>query len=153
MHFTAKDYTESTTQAIENGLDVIFQTSYDHYPLFFDAFEKGLIDETAIDEAVRRVLRAKFKLGLFENPYVDAGEAEKWNGSAENRQLAHNAALESIVLLKNEKHLLPLDKNIQSIAVIGVDAAEARLGGYSGPGNNPVSILKGLENKVGKPVP
>ncbi|MCB0653353.1 MAG: glycoside hydrolase family 3 C-terminal domain-containing protein [Saprospiraceae bacterium] len=150
LHFTAKDYTESTTQAIENGLDVIFQTSYDHYPLFFDAFEKGLIDETAIDEAVRRVLRAKFKLGLFENPYVDAGEAEKWNGSAENRQLAHNAALESIVLLKNEKHLLPLDKNIQSIAVIGVDAAEARLGGYSGPGNNPVSILKGLENKVGK---
>jgi beta-glucosidase len=149
LHFTAKDYTESTEQAIENGLDVIFQTSYDHYPLFYAAFEKGLVDEAAMDEAVRRVLRAKFKLGLFETPYIDSKEAEKWNGSKENRALAKKAALESIVLLKNEQNILPLDKSIKSIAVIGMDAEEARLGGYSGPGINPVSILQGINNKVG----
>ncbi len=150
LHFTAKDYAESTEQAIENGLDVIFQTSYDHYPLFFEAFEKGMIDEASMNEAVRRVLHAKFKLGLFENPYLDVQEAEKWNGIKKHRLLAKRAAQESIVLLKNEQKILPLDKSIKSIAVIGVDAEEARLGGYSGPGNNPVGILEGIKNKVGK---
>lgn len=149
LHFTAKDYPESTDQAIENGLDVIFQTSYDHYPLFYEAFEKGLIEQAAIDEAVRRVLRAKFKLGLFENPYVDSADTKIWNGSPEHRELAKKAALKSIVLLKNEDQILPLDKNLPSIAIIGVDAEEARLGGYSGPGNNPVSILEGIREKVG----
>ena len=156
LHFTAKNYAESTEQAIENGLDVILQTSYDHYPLFYEAFEKGMIDDDAINEAVRRVLIAKFKLGLFENPYVNPDEATKWNGSKEHRALAKKAAQESIVLLKNvclpgqEKHTLPLDKNLESVAVIGVDAEEARLGGYSGPGNYPVSILQGIKNKVGE---
>ncbi len=149
LHFTARNYAESTQQALENGLDVIFQTSYDHYPLFWEAFEKGMIAEAAIDEAVRRVLRAKFRLGLFENPYVDPAEAGKWNGSPEHRKLARKAARESIVLLKNNENTLPLDKRIRSIAVIGSDAAEARLGGYSGPGIDPVSILKGIENRVG----
>ncbi len=148
LHFTAHNYAESTEQAIEGGLDVIFQTSYDHYPLFWEAFEKGMIDETTIDEAVRRVLRAKFKLGLFENPYIDVEEAEKWNGSGVHREIARKAAQESIVLLKNENNVLPISKSIKSIAVIGVDAEEARLGGYSGPGNNPVSILEGIKNKL-----
>ena len=148
LHFTAHNYAESTEQAIEGGLDVIFQTSYDHYPLFWEAFEKGMIDEAAIDEAVRRVLRAKFKLGLFENPYIDVEETEKWNGSGVHREIARKAAQESIVLLKNENNVLPISKSIKSIAVIGVDAEEARLGGYSGPGNNPVSILEGIKNKL-----
>lgn len=148
LHFTAHNYAESTEQAIENGLDVIFQTSYDHYPLFWEAFEKGMIDEAAIDEAVRRVLRAKFKLGLFENPYVDITKATKGNSTKEHREIAKQAALKSVVLLKNEKQTLPLKPNTSSIAVIGVDAVEARLGGYSGPGNNPVSILDGIKTKV-----
>ncbi|WP_167618653.1 glycoside hydrolase family 3 C-terminal domain-containing protein [Maribellus sediminis] len=148
LHFTAHNYAESTEQAIENGLDVIFQTSYDHYPLFWEAFEKGMIDEAAIDEAVRRVLRAKFKLGLFENPYVDVTEAEKGNSSKAHREIAKQAALKSVVLLKNEHETLPLNPGISSIAVIGVDAEEARLGGYSGPGNNPTSILDGIRNKA-----
>ena len=150
LHFTAKNYAESTKQAIENGLDAIFQTSYDHYPLFYEAFEKGIIDETAINESVRRVLYAKFKLGLFESPYIDVKEAKKWNDSKEHKELAKKAALESIVLLKNSKQTLPLNKTIKSIAIIGTDATEARLGGYSGPGNNPVSILAGIENKIGE---
>jgi len=149
LHFTAKDYAESTQQAIEGGLDVIFQTSYDHYPLFFEAFEKGMIDKKAIDEAVRRVLYAKFKLGLFENPYVSIEDLEKNNSIAQNKRLAKKAALESIVLLKNEAQTLPIKKDIKSMAVIGPDADDARLGGYSGPGNNPVSILQGIKHKVG----
>jgi len=150
LHFTAKNYAESTKQSIENGLDVILQTSYDHYPLFYEAFEKGIIDEADIDEAVRRVLRAKFKYGLFENPYVDTNETEKWNGCIKHRTLAKKAAQESIVLLKNISNTLPLNKTIKSIALIGPETEEARLGGYSGPGIKPVSILKGIENKIGK---
>jgi beta-glucosidase len=152
LHFTAKDYAESTQQAIEDGLDVIFQTSYDHYTLFYEAFEKGMINEASIDEAVRRVLRAKFKLGLFENPYIDPEDASKWNGTKENRELAKKASLESMVLLKNDNQTLPLSKTVKSVAIIGTDAEEARLGGYSGPGNKPVSILEGLKTKLGKSV-
>ena len=150
LHFTAKDYAESTEQAIENGLDVIFQTSYDHYPLFYEAFEKGMVDEEKLDEAVRRVLRAKFKLGLFENPYVNPEEANKWDGIEKHRLIAKKAARESIVLLKNEDKTLPINKDIKSIAIIGTDAVEARLGGYSGPGTQTISILGGIKNKIGK---
>ena len=149
LHYTAKNYAESTQQAVEGGLDVIFQTAYEHYPLFYEAFEKGMIDQRAIDEGVRRVLRAKFKLGLFEDPYIGVADAERWNGTAKNRALAKEAALKSIVLLKNNSQTLPLNKSIKRLAIIGVDAEEARLGGYSGPGNQPVSILKGIENKLG----
>ena len=129
-------------------MDVIFQTSYDHKRLFYPAFENGNIDETKLDEAVRRVLRAKFKLGLFENPYIDPEDAAKWNGTKEHRKIAKKASLESIVLLKNEDETLPISKGVKSIAIIGTDAVEARLGGYSGPGNKPVSILDGIKNKL-----
>jgi beta-glucosidase len=149
LHFTAKDYAEATKQAIEAGLDVIFQTSYDHYPLFYEAFEKGLISEDAINRAVRRVLYAKFKLGLFDNPYIDIEALAKKNHLKNHRVLAKKAALESIVLLKNDDNLLPLKSNLRSIAVLGPEANEVRLGGYSGPGNNPVSILDGIKSKVG----
>ena len=131
LHFTSKDYADSGEQSIENGLDVIFQTSYDHKKLFYPAFERGDVDEKALNEAVRRVLRAKFKLGLFENPYVNPKEAIKYNGTKEHRQIAKRAAQESTVLLKNEGNILPLSKDLKSMALIGVDAVEARLGGYS----------------------
>lgn len=152
LHFTAKDYAQSTQQAIEGGLDVIFQTSYSHYPLFFEAFEKGMIKEKAINDAVKRVLYAKFKLGLFENPYVSIASLDNNNSVLINKDLAKRAAQESIVLLKNETEVLPLRKDIKSIAVLGPDANAARLGGYSGPGNDPVSILQGIKNKVGDDV-
>ena len=152
LHFTAKDYPESTARSITNGLDVIFQTSYDHYKLFSPPFYDGRIDPKVIDQAVSRVLRNKFELGLFDNPYIDAKEAGKWNGHPYHRQLTNKAAKESIVLLKNEKQTLPFSKTIKSIAVIGPDAKEGRLGDYSGPGINPVSIFDGIKNKLGKKV-
>lgn len=150
LHFTAKDYPESTANAVNNGLDVIFQTSYDHYKLFSPPFYDGRINERTIDSAVSRVLRAKFELGLFDHPYVDPQEAGKWNGNPLHRELSRKAAEESVVLLKNDQQVLPLAKTIRSVAVIGSDAEEARLGGYSGPGNSPVSILQGIRNKLGK---
>ncbi len=152
LHFTAKDYPGSTASSITNGLDVIFQTSYDHYKLFSPPFYDGRIDPKVIDQAVTRVLRNKFELGLFDDPYIDAREAGVWNGHVTHRQLTKEAAKESIVLLKNEKKTLPLSTGIKSIAVIGADAVEARLGGYSGPGINRVSILDGIKNKLGKKV-
>ena len=152
LHFTAKDYPESTARSITNGLDVLFQTSYDHYKLFSPPFYDGRIDPKVIDQAVSRVLRNKFELGLFDNPYIDAKEAGKWNGHPAHRQLTNLAAKESIVLLKNEKQTLPLAKTIKSIAVIGPDAKEGRLGDYSGPGINPVTIFDGIKNKLGKQV-
>ena len=148
LHFTAEGYDDATAQAFINGLDVIFQTSYDHYPLFMKAFKDGLIPENVINNAVRRVLKAKFELGLFENPYVDPENAGKINGCKKHRELTYKAACESIVLLKNKNSLLPISDKVKSIAVIGQDADEARLGGYSGPGINPVSILDGLRNRL-----
>lgn len=149
LHFTAKDYSDATAKSITNGLDVIFQTSMDHDYLFYPPFFNGDIRQSVIDSAVYRVLKKKFELGLFENPYVDPLVAKKWNGHANHRALAKKAALESIVLLKNENATLPVSKNIKSIAVIGPEAEECRLGGYSGPGNNKVSLLKGIKNIVG----
>ncbi len=150
LHFTAHDYADATAQSIEAGLDVIFQTSIEHEALFAPPFYDGSISPSAVDEAVARVLRMKFELGLFENPYVEPEQAARWNGHAAHRALAEKAALESIVLLKNEAGVLPLSKSVRSIAVIGPDAAEARLGGYSGPGNDKVSILEGIRARAGR---
>ncbi|MEI6678946.1 MAG: glycoside hydrolase family 3 N-terminal domain-containing protein, partial [Mariniphaga sp.] len=145
LHFTAADYAESARNAVENGLDVFFQGSYDHYPLFWKPFETGMISQKSIDNAVRRILRAKFELGLFENPYVDPEQAKIWNNHPTHRVLALKAAEEALVLLKNDKNVLPVSAKVKSIAIIGKDAEEARLGGYSGPGVNNVSILDGIK--------
>lgn len=147
LHFTAADYAESGKKSIENGLDVIFQTAYEHHTLFDKYFWDGSINPAVIDSAVARVLRVKFELGLFEKPYVNENDVEKWTAT-EHRELAKEAAIRSIVLLKNDKQLLPLNKSLKKIAVIGVDATEARLGGYSGPGNNKISILAGIKQKA-----
>ncbi len=152
LHFTAADNAIAGEQSINAGLDVIFQTEYEHSALFIPHFLDGGIDIKRIDDAVSRVLTAKFELGLFEHPYVTEVELEQWKDRGEHKALAREAARESIVLLKNEKKLLPLDSKVHSIAVIGVDAEEARLGGYSGPGNGKVSILDGIRQRAGKGV-
>jgi len=155
LHFTTADYTESGKKSIENGLDVIFQTAYEHHSLFDKHFLDGSMNPAVIDSAVARVLRVKFELGLFEKPYVTENDVETWTAT-EHRELAKEAAIRSVVLLKNEPlpggagvGLLPLNKSVKKIAVIGVDATEARLGGYSGPGNNKISILAGIKEKAG----
>jgi beta-glucosidase len=147
LHFTAKDYGDASAQAINAGLDVIFQTEYKHYELFIPPFLDGRISKERIDDAVARVLRAKFELGLFENPYVsnkDIAELKNIN----HKPLAEKTAVESFVLLQNNNKTLPVSENIKKILVVGTDAVDARLGGYSGPGNKKVSILDGIKNFV-----
>jgi len=148
LHMTEPNTPAATAHALASGLDVIFQSSYPQYRPYWQAFEQGLIPVATVDTAVFRVLRAKFQLGLFEHPYVDADEAAAANGSAEHVALARTAARSSIVLLKNDQQRLPLSLATRKIAVIGVDATEARLGGYSGPGTNVVSILDGIRGAV-----
>jgi beta-glucosidase len=149
LHYTASDYPDASAKSINNGLDVIFQTDFDHHKLFIPPFLDGRINPKTIDEAVARVLRAKFELGLFENPYVNEDEVNKWNNTPEHKELARDAARKSIVLLKNCDGVLPIDKSIKTLAIIGSDAIEGRLGGYSGPGNGVVTILEGIKNKLG----
>lgn len=148
LHYTAKDYPQSSQLAITNGLDVIFQTAYDHYKLFGPPFFDGSIPQARIDDGMSRVLRAKFELGLFENPYVSEADAAKWVHTDSSKYLARRAAFESLVLLKNKSNVLPFKKNVRTIAVIGEDATAARLGGYSGPGNGKVSILQGIQQRA-----
>jgi beta-glucosidase len=148
---TAKDYADAGMNAINSGLDVIFQTDYHHSKLFMPPFLDGRIDTNRINDAVFRVLRAKFELGLFDDPYTSEADAKKIMNDSSGKKIAKQAALESIVLLKNEHHILPL-KNFRSIAVIGEDAATVRLGGYSGPAKNPISILNAIKKQAGSNV-
>lgn len=146
LHYTAKDYAEAGKHAITNGLDVIFQTQHEHHQLFIPPFLDQQIAQSRIDDAVRRVLTAKFELGLFDQPYTDESKAGDSSFKKQHKELSKQAALESIVLLKNKKQLLPINpNNIKNIALIGQDATEARLGGYSGNGSEKISLLKGLQ--------
>ena len=150
LHGTARDYSDAAAQALAAGLDVIFQTRLDQEDLFIPPFLDGTIDQAVIDKAVARVLRAKFEAGLFDDPCVDPKAAGEWNGHPSHRALALEAARKSIVLLKNEGRVLPLRTDFKSLAVLGPDAAEARLGGYSRPGNGVISVLDGIRAKIGK---
>jgi beta-glucosidase len=149
LHMTEPDTPTAAKHAFESGLDVVFQSSFPQHRPYLEAFQRGMIADSIIDAAVSRVLRAKFELGLFEQPYANPDSAAHWNGHAEHRALARSAARASLVLLRNESRLLPLSPALRRVAVIGADAVEARLGGYSGPGNSPVSILDGIRAKLG----
>jgi beta-glucosidase len=149
LHMTEPNTPTAAAHAWNTGLDVVFQSTYPQHRPYLDAVQRGLVDVAVIDAAVTRVLRAKFELGLFENPYVDPAQAAARAGHADHRALALESGRASIVLLKNEGHTLPFDPDVKSVAVIGPDAVEARLGGYSGPGIAPVSILEGLRQRLG----
>ncbi|MEP6684557.1 MAG: glycoside hydrolase family 3 C-terminal domain-containing protein [Parafilimonas sp.] len=148
LHYTAKNYAEAGKNAINNGLDVIFQTDYNHSKLFMPPFLNGEIDTARINDGVSRVLKAKFELSLFEHPYVSEDSIKALMKDQSHKAIAKQASLESIVLLKNDQHILPLNKNIKTIAVIGEDATAARLGGYSGTGNCIINILDGIKQKA-----
>lgn len=149
LHMTEPDTPTAAQHAFESGLDVIFQSSFPQHLPYWEAFRRGLIADSLIDASVSRVLRAKFELGIFERPYADPDSAAHWNGHPAHRALAREAARQALVLLRNERRLLPLADSARRIAVIGADAAEARLGGYSGPGNGPVTILDGVRARAG----
>ncbi|MGB5674433.1 MAG: glycoside hydrolase family 3 N-terminal domain-containing protein, partial [Gemmatimonadota bacterium] len=149
LHMTEPNTPVAAQHAWEAGLDVVFQTTYPQHRPYLQAVEDGLVSESVLDAAVARVLKAKFDLGLFEDPLVDPSAAARIANSAEHRALAREAARASLVLLENRDGTLPLSPAVSSIAVIGVDAIEARQGGYSTVPVSPVSILDGITERVG----
>ncbi|ACK42995.1 MULTISPECIES: glycoside hydrolase family 3 N-terminal domain-containing protein [Dictyoglomus] len=145
-HKVAESKAEAARLALEAGLDMELPDS-DCFEEMINLVKGGKLSEETINEAVRRILGVKFWAGLFDNPFVDPDYAERVNDCAEHRELALRVARESIVLLKNEG-ILPLSKDIGSIAVIGPNAAVPRLGGYSGYGVKIVTPLEGIKNKM-----
>jgi beta-glucosidase len=149
LHHVVASNEDAAKLALESGVDVELPFSAT-YPSLIDQVHHGRVSEAYLDRAVARLLRVKFRLGLFDDPYVDPDYAEKVTNSPEHRHLALKAAHEAIILLKNENHLLPLDKSkYKRIAVIGPDAADAHLGGYSGTPDHTVSLLQGTKDIVG----
>jgi len=134
-HHVAKEKNHAARLALESGVDVELPSTDCYGKPLKAAVEKGLVKESVIDTSVMRILRMKFLLGLFENPYVDEKKAASVFDTPEQRALAYKIAQESIVLLKNQGDLLPIRKDIASIAVIGPNANTARniIGDYAYP--------------------
>lgn len=113
--------------------------------------DQGKITVAEINAAVTRIIIAKFRLGLFDDPYVDPVRAEEIVGSKENRAVAYKAAQEAMVLLKNQNNFLPLDKNkVKTIALIGPNADKCLLGGYSSKPRVCISPLDAIRERYGK---
>lgn len=154
-HGFAANEKEAALESLEANVDMDMQSG-----LFLselpELVKSGRVEVKQIDQAVRRILRMKFKLGLFEDPfrYIDAEREKKELLSEENRAEAREIAQESIVLLKNDNALLPLDKNVGKLAVIGplADSKKDMLGSWSAAGEweDNVTMLSGIKEKVNK---
>jgi beta-glucosidase len=151
-HNLADNRKDAALIAFNAGVDVETPDA-DSYPHLTEWVKEGKITTAQIDTAVARVLREKFTLGLFENPYVETKGVDEFVGNAKHRLLSQAAAEKTIVLLKNYKNLLPLDvKKLKSIAVIGPHVNETLLGGYSDVPKQAVSVLQGIKDYVGNKV-
>jgi beta-glucosidase len=147
-----KTQKEAGAVALMAGVDVGISYEPAYMRCMIENVKEGIVNIRTIDRSVRRILRLKFQLGLFENPYVEPDYAKIVFNSNEHQKLALQAAREGIVLLKNEGNILPLDKNIKTIAVIGPNADNGRnqLGDYSPKPvlHHLVTLLDGIRNKV-----
>ena len=144
---------EAGALALKAGVDVNVTYEAAYMKPLIENVEEGRVSMALVDRAVRRVLEQKFRLGLFDNPTVDVESAVRTVHAPAYQDLALRAAREGIVLLKNEKALLPLRKALKSLAVIGPDADDvtSQLGDYS-PHKVPqhvVTVLEGIKAKVG----
>jgi len=147
-HHVAASMAEAARLAITAGVDLELPDKR-AYATLADEIRAGRIDQQALDRAVTRSLRLKFLAGLFEHPYADADEAERVTNTPDAQTLALDAARKSLILLKNTG-ALPLDRaRIRTLAVIGPNAADVHLGGYSEDPGRGTSILQGLRDKAG----
>jgi hypothetical protein len=152
-HGIARDSVDAGVQALEAGVDVDMVSGI-YVNTLAPAVRSGRLHEKEVNEAVRRILRAKWDLGLFHDPYrYGSPEAEEEIIlSEENRELAREAATESMVLLKNEGDVLPLSKDAGTVAVIGPLANDARtiLGEWAGAGRaeDAVSLFDGIREAL-----
>jgi beta-glucosidase len=150
LHHVAATPEEAARLALKAGVDIDLP-GVGAYATLTQQVRQGLIPQALIDQAVRRLLTLKFRAALFESPFADADKAVVLTNNDDARVLARTAAQRTIVLLKNDGTLplqLPPGKP-PVIAVIGPNAAVARLGGYAGQPPVSVSILDGIKSKVG----
>jgi beta-glucosidase len=148
-NYLAEDGEEAAALAAKAGVNIELPDP-DCYPNLIELVRKGVIKESLLDELVTPMLFWKFKLGLFEDPYVDPNEAEKIVGCGAHRKLALQAARETITLLQNTGAVVPLDaEKIKTIAVIGPNADRELLGGYSGRPKYFSTVLEGICNRAG----
>ncbi len=140
---------EAAALAVKSGTDLECSTTFEHLN---KAVEENLITEKEIDVAVKRVFTARFKLGMFDPPEMVPYTQIPYSvvDNEEHHMLALQAARESIVLLKNENNLLPLKKNVGTVAVIGPNADEwmMLLGNYNGVPSDPITPLRGIKEKL-----
>jgi beta-glucosidase len=148
-HSVAADPSDAGIQALEAGVDLELPDPHG-FPGLVALVKSGRIAESTVDRSVARVLQAKFMAGLFENPYVDSERAQRASNTPENQALALEAARKSIVLLKNDGRLLPLNRErVRTLAVIGPNAKGMHLGGYSQNPGRGVDVLSGITAKAG----
>lgn len=151
-HGIARDKTEASVLASTAGVDMemVSRTYMKNLPRLV---REGKVSEEVLDRAVRSILSVKYRLGLFDNPYVDPELQKTVILTPENRALARKAVRESMVLLKNEGKLLPLKSNLKSIALIGplADNQKDLLGTWAFGGNSKdvVTVAKGLQDALG----
>jgi beta-glucosidase len=151
-HRVAHDKKEAAVLAVRAGVNIELPEP-DCYLHLVDLVREGMLQESELDDLVAPMLLWKFKMGLFDDPYVDPDEAERVVGSEASRTLARRAARETITLLKNDGGVLPLNPAaIKSIAVIGPNANRSLLGGYSGTPKYDVTVLDGIRARVGDSV-
>lgn len=149
-HGFAKDAADATTKAVNAGSDMDMESHF-YVTELVNLVKSGKVKESEVDDAVKRILRVKFELGLFENPYkyCDEEREKKIIGSKENNDAVLDMAKKSIVLLKNEKQILPLKKSGQKIALIGALASDKNspLGSWriASDDNSAVSVLEGMQ--------
>jgi beta-glucosidase len=143
-HRMFSDIKDAAVRAIHSGVDAETPDGegYVHLP---ELVRAGRVPQALVDQAVRRMLRLKFEAGLFENPYADARRAERKTATPDAVALAREAARRSIVLLRNEGNLLPLNESgIKRLAVLGTHARDTPIGGYSDEPRHVVSVLEGI---------
>lgn len=151
LHHVAAGLADAAKQALEAGIDCEVPEGL-CYSTLVEQARAGDVSMDAIDRATAHILRAKVRLGLLdETPYVDPEEAERVTNCEAHQKLALQAAREAAVLLKNADALLPLDVDaVESLAVIGPNAADLHIGGYAMDPQRGMSVLEGLRTYVGE---
>jgi beta-glucosidase len=150
FHHIAATPQDAAKIALIAGMDIDLPSS-STYKYLTDVVKKNPELEKQLDASVKRILRLKFMLGLFENPFTETKGVTEFIGNKEHVALAEKIATESIVLLKNDNNLLPLKlSEIKNIAVIGPNAKSNEMGTYTMKNDNVVNILNGITKYVGK---
>ena len=148
-HHVAADKKQAAVLAIRAGVNLELPDP-DCYRHLVELVQMKVLRELELDELIAPMLYWKFKMGLFDDPYVDPNEAARVVGCAAHGELARQAARETITLLKNENQLLPLDPaRLKMVAVVGPNAHRSLLGGYSGVPKTNITVLEGIQARLG----